>query len=86
MDREANQRDKFIDGLMDADIQESLWKEDIDGFGEIIERALRLDSTSKAKQAKQKRRAGPVVRHAYSEDECDVECGHRTRVNALVEQ
>ena len=86
VDREALQRDQFIDGLTDADIQESLWKEDIDGFGETIERALRLDSINKAKQAKQKRRAGPVVRHAYFEDECDVECGHRTGVNALVEQ
>ena len=27
-----------------------------------------------------------MVRHAYFEDECDVECGHRTGVNALVEQ
>ena len=68
VDREALQRDQFIDGLTDADIQESLWKEDIDGFGETIERAFRLDSINTAKQAKQKGRAGPVVRHAYFED------------------
>lgn len=85
-DREALQRDQFIDGLTDADIQESLWKEDIEGFGETIERALRLDSINKAKQAKQKRRAGPVVRHTYFEDECDLDHGRRAGVNALAEQ
>ena len=50
VDSEALLRDQFIDGLTDADIQESLWKEDIKGFGETIERALRLDSLNKAKQ------------------------------------
>ena len=83
----ALQRDQFIDGLTDADIQESLWEEEIEGFDETIQRALRLNSINKAKQAKQKRRAGPVVRrNAYFEEECDLECGHRTGVNALVEQ
>ena len=47
---------------------------------------IRLDIINKAKQAKQKWRTGSVVRHAYIEDECDVEWGHRTGVNALVEQ
>ena len=86
VDREALQRDQFIDGLTDAANQESLWKEYIDDFGETIDRALRLDSINKAKQVIQKRRAGPVARHVGFEDECDVECGHRTGVNALVEQ
>ena len=37
---EAIQRDQFVDGLTDSDIQESLWKEDINGFGPTIERAF----------------------------------------------
>ena len=69
MDREALQQDQFIDGLNGEDIQESLRNEDVEGFNETIERALQLDSINKAKQAKQKRHAGPVVRHSYFEDE-----------------
>ena len=48
--RKAIQRDRFVDGLTDSNIQESLWEEDIDGFGPKIERILRLDSIDKDKQ------------------------------------
>ena len=71
--RKAIQRDGFVDGLTDSDIQESLWEEDIDGFGPNIERVLRLDSIDKDKQMRQRRRATPEVRHVYYGDDLNFE-------------
>ena len=52
-DRKAIQWDQFVNELTDLDIQESLWKGDINEFGPIFERALRLDCINKAKHLKQ---------------------------------
>ena len=85
-DREAIQRDQFVDGYTDSKIQESLMKEDIDGFGSTFERALRSDSINKVKQKQQRRRTTPVVRHAFYEDDLDFEFIQPSWINAVLDQ
>ena len=85
-DREAVERDQFVDGLTDSEIKESLSKEDIDGFGPTIEKALHLDIINKAKQMKQCRRATPVVRHASCKNDLDFELRRPSGINAVTDQ
>ena len=85
-DRQAIQRDQFMDVLTHSDIQESFWKEDTDGFGPTLESALLLKSINKARQMKHRRRATPVVRHAYYEDGLNLEFRRPSGINAVMVQ
>ena len=82
-DLKAVQEDQFVDNLTNSSIQESRWKEDIDGFWPNIERAPSLDNIRKAKERKQWRRATPVVRHACYKDNMDFEFRRRSGINAV---
>ena len=66
-------REQFIDGIFDADLQELLLREDFDSFGQAVARAQALEMASRTARLRNRRRPNAVWEmHDFPEIESGV--------------
>ena len=58
--RDDMNREQFIDGIFDADLQELLLREDFDSFGQAVARAQTLEMASRTVRLRNRRRPNAV--------------------------